>query len=44
MVANVLLRNTVSIPIDEWLVELLSRNNETLHSEKNCFLRLITVS
>ena len=37
MVANVLLKNTVSISIDEWWLQLLSRNNETLYSEKKLF-------
>ena len=40
MVASALLRNSMSI--EEWLAATTFVNKETLHSEKNCSLRLIT--
>ena len=40
MVVSALLSNSVSI--EEWLAATTFVNKETLHSEKNCSLRLIT--
>ena len=37
MIANVVVRNTLSIPLTNSWLQLLSCNNETLYSEKKLF-------